>query len=100
MLCARCCQEVNMPKGFLLRCGAGKTAHVWMQGRGGALTPGRAMVLLPPKKGETKDSPAAYIAPLRQALIDDNKGHVKVVVCESDYHALKRGIEHLPLPVQ
>lgn len=51
-----------MPKGFLLRCAAGKTAHVWQQGKGGALTPGRAMVLLPPKKGETKDSPVAYIA--------------------------------------
>jgi hypothetical protein len=71
-----------------------------MQGKGGALTPGRAVVLLPPKKGETKDSPAAYIAPLRQALIDDNAGHVKVVVCESDYHALKRGIEYLPTLLQ
>jgi hypothetical protein len=29
-------------------------------------------------------------------LIDDNEGHVDLVVCESDYHAFKRGIEHLP----
>jgi hypothetical protein len=42
----------------------------------------------------------AYLAPLRQALIDDNSGHVNLVVCESDYRALKRGIEHLPPMVQ
>jgi hypothetical protein len=30
------------------------------------------MVLLPQKQGEAKDDPAAYIAGLRQALIDDN----------------------------
>ena len=34
------------------------------------------------------------------ALIDDNTGHVNVVVCEADYRALKRGIEHLPPPTQ
>ena len=65
-----------MPKGFNLRCGAGKTERVWLQGRGGALTPGQAAVLLPIKEGETDQSPAAYRAPLRQALIDDNTGHV------------------------
>ncbi len=69
-----------MPKGFHLRCAAGKTARVWLQGKGGELTPGRAMVLLPPKEGETDESPA--------------------VVCESDYRALKRGIGHLPPPPQ
>jgi hypothetical protein len=58
------------------------------------------VVLLPAKEGETSSSPAAYIAPLRQALVDDNQGHVNLVVCESDYHALKRGVEHLPLMVQ
>jgi hypothetical protein len=36
------------------------------------------------------------MVPLRHALIDDNKGHVNLVVCESDYKALKLGIEHLP----
>lgn len=92
--------EVTMPKGFFLQCAAGKTARVWQQGKGGGLTPGKALVLLPPKRGETKDSPAAYIGLLRQALIDENTGHVKVVVCESDYKALKRGIEHLPPPLQ
>ena len=37
-----------------------------------------------------------YPAPLRQSLIDNNERRVNVVVCESDYRALKRGIEHLP----
>jgi hypothetical protein len=40
------------------------------------------------------------IAPLCPALIDDNTGHVNIVVCETDYNALKRGIEHLPPAVQ
>src|SRR5262249_40191617 len=52
-----------------------------------ALRPGQAFVLLPIQPGET---------PLRQALIDDNTGHVNLLVCEADYKALKRGIEHLP----
>jgi hypothetical protein len=84
-----------MPKGFNLRCAAGKTARVWLQGRGSALMPGQALVLLPMLEGETDDSPVSHRAPLRQALIDDNTGHVNVVVCEGDYNALKRGIEHL-----
>ena len=50
--------------------------------------------------GETDPSPVAYRAPLRQALIDENAGHVNVVVSEADYRALKRGIEHLPPPLQ
>jgi hypothetical protein len=37
---------------------------------------------------------------LRQALIDDNTGHVNILVCEADYKALKRDIEHLPPSVQ
>jgi hypothetical protein len=89
-----------MPKGFHLRCAAGKTAPVWLQGKGGGLKPAQAAVLLPPKEGETAESPAAYLAPLRQALIDKNTGHVNVVVCESDFRALKRGIENLPPPPQ
>src|SRR5262245_43809031 len=39
--------------------------------------------------------PAADTArrdPLRQALIDDNTGHVNLLVCEADYKLLKRGI--------
>ena len=44
--------------------------------------------------------PIGYRASLRQALIDDNTGHVNVIVCEADYKALKRGIELLPPPVQ
>ena len=70
------------------------------KGRGGGLKPGQAAVLLPPKEGETHESPVAYRAPLRQALIDDNNGHVNVVVCEADYWALKRGIGHLAPPPQ
>jgi hypothetical protein len=34
------------------------------------------------------------------ALIDDNKRHVNVVICESDYRALKREIGNLKPPVQ
>jgi hypothetical protein len=89
-----------MPKGFDLRCGAGKTARVWVQGKGGALKPGQAMVLLPLREGEDENSLAGYLAPLRQTLIDNNNWHVSVIVCESDYRALKRGIEHLPPPLQ
>jgi len=89
-----------MPKGFNLRCAAGKTARVWLQGKGGALRPGQAFVLLPITKGETEDSPAGYRAPLRQALVDDNTDHVNLLVCETDYKALKRGIENLPPAVQ
>jgi hypothetical protein len=37
---------------------------------------------------------------LSQALIDENTGHVNIVVCETDYKALKRGIEHLPPAVR
>jgi hypothetical protein len=73
---------------------------VWLQGKGGKLVPGQAMVLLPAKEGQNAQSPAAYLAPLRQAVIDKNSGHVNVVVCESDYRALKQGIGHLPLPPQ
>jgi hypothetical protein len=67
---------------------------------GRRLKPGQAAVLLPPKEGETDESPVAYRAPLRQALIDENAGHVNVIVSEADYRALKRGIEHLPPPLQ
>jgi hypothetical protein len=50
--------------------------------------------------GETECSPANYLAPLRCTLIDDNKRHVNVVVCETDYRALKRGIGNLKPPMQ
>jgi hypothetical protein len=73
---------------------------VWLQGKGGELALRQALVLLPIRPDETDESPVAYQAPLRQALIDDNTGHVNIVVCEADYQALKRGIEHLPLAVQ
>ena len=55
-----------MPKGFNLQCAAGKPARVWLQGKGGALKPGQAAVLLLPKEGETDESPVAYRAPLRR----------------------------------
>jgi hypothetical protein len=83
-----------------LQCAAGQTARVWLQGKGGGLKPGQAAVLLPSKEGETDESPVAYRAPLCQALIDENAGHVNVIVSEADYHALKREIEHLPSPLQ
>ena len=67
----------------------------WQQGKGEGLKPGQAFVLLPKKEGEGADAAAGYLSPLRQALIDRNGGHVNVVVCESDYRALKRGIENL-----
>jgi len=41
------------------------------------------LVLLPLQNGDIDDSPVAYRAPLRQALIDDNTGHVNIVVCET-----------------
>ena len=87
-------------RGLICTAQQGKTARVWLQGKGGGLKPGQAALLLPPKEGETDASPIAYCAPLRQALIDENAGHVNVLVCETDYRALKRGIEHLPPPPQ
>jgi hypothetical protein len=54
-------------------------------------SPGRHWCL-PPKEREADNAPAGYLAPLRQALIDDNRRHVNVVVCEADYRTLKRGI--------
>jgi hypothetical protein len=83
-----------MPKGFDLRCAAGKIARVRQQGMGGMLSPGMALVLLPVQE-ETEDSQAGYVTELRTALIDDNDGFINVVVCESDYRALKRGIENV-----
>jgi hypothetical protein len=93
-------REIAMPKGCDMQCAAGQTARVWVQGNGGALKPGQAMVLLPLREGENENSLAGYFAPLRQVLIDKNERHVNVIVCESDYRALQRGIEHLPPGVQ
>ena len=67
-----------MPKEFDLKCGAGKTARVWLQGKGGGLTPGQELVLLPSKANEDQHSPAAYLSPLPTALIDRNDGHVNI----------------------
>ena len=85
-----------MPKGFDLWCSAGKTGRVWLQGDGGSIKPGEALVLLLPQSKGPAEGPVAHMAPLRRALIDANTGHVNLVVCESDYAALKRGIGHLP----
>jgi hypothetical protein len=73
---------------------------VWLQGKGGCLTPGQALVLLPPKANEDQNLPAAYLSPLRTGIIDFNDGHVNIVVCESEYLALKREIEILPPGMQ
>jgi len=51
-----------MPKGFNLRCAAGKTARVWLQGRGGSLRQGQALVLLPMSEGDSDKSPVAAAA--------------------------------------
>jgi hypothetical protein len=51
-----------MPKRFHPRCGARKTAPVWLQGKCGDPYAGEAAVLLPKKEGETNDTPAAYRA--------------------------------------
>jgi hypothetical protein len=77
-------------RGFDLRCAAGKTARVWLQGKGGALKPGQAFVLLPEKAGEGVNAAAGYVSPLRQALIEKNETHVNGVVCESDYREPKK----------
>ena len=87
-------------KGFNLRCAAGKTARVWLQGKGETLKPGQAMVLMPLRDGGNENSLVGYLVPLRQTLIDKNDLHVNVIVCEADYRALKRGIHHLPPPLQ
>jgi len=52
-----------MPKGFNQRVAAGKSAHMWLQGKGGALTPEQALVLLPIMKGEADGSPVPYRTP-------------------------------------
>jgi hypothetical protein len=89
-----------MAKGFDLRCAAGKTARLWLQGKGGALMPGQAFVLLPPKESARENAAAGYLSPSRQALIDQNERHVNVVICESGYRTLKDGIENLQPPLQ
>lgn len=53
-------------------------------------------VPLPGKMGEHEIALTGCLAPLRRALIDDNRSHVRIVVSESDYRALERGIDHLP----
>jgi hypothetical protein len=73
---------------------------VWLQGKSGGLRLGQVFVPLRKKDGETDNSLAGYLAPLRRALIEDNRRHVNVVVCEEDYRALKRGIGNLGPGVQ
>ena len=46
-------------------------------------------MLLPIREGEIDQSPAAYRVPLRQVLIEDNTGHLNIIVCEADYKTLK-----------
>ena len=70
------------------------------QGKGGGPKLGQAFVLLPKKAGEIADAAAEYLATLQTARIDGNRDQVNVVVCESDYRALKRGIEQLGAGMQ
>ena len=65
-------------KGFMLVCGRKDcTGVVPRKGWKAQSWPGQ--VLLPPKEGEADDVLSAYIAPVRQALLDDSTGHVNVV---------------------
>jgi hypothetical protein len=41
-----------------------------------------------------------YLAPLRKALIEDDRRHINLVVYEEDYRALKWGVENLLPGVQ
>jgi hypothetical protein len=75
-------------------------ARVWLQGKGGGLRPGQVFMLLPVREGEGDDASAGYLAPLRKALIEDNRRHVNLVVCEQDYRVLKGGIGNLAPGVQ
>ena len=52
------------------------------EGRG--LAPAKRRCCYPPKDGETDEFPVAISRPLRQALIDENAGHVNIVVSEAD----------------
>ena len=48
-----------MPKRFDLKCAAGKTARVWLQGKGGALKQGHAFVLTPAHRISRVAAPGA-----------------------------------------
>lgn len=52
------------------------------------------------ERRETESSPAGFTALLRKALIEHNRRHVNLVVCEEVYRALRRGIENLGPGVQ
>ena len=77
----------------------GKTARVWLQGKGGGRSLAKRRSYCRRRTERPPKSRVAYRASLRQALIDDNAGHVNVVVCEADYMALMLGIEHLAPPM-
>jgi hypothetical protein len=86
-----------MPKRFYLRCGAVRERRrvYGCRGRAGSLRGGRLRLRYScRKKAETNDTPAAYRAPLRQALIHDHSRHMNVIVYKADHNALKRGVEH------
>ena len=90
-----------MPKGFNLHCAAGQTARVWLQGKGGGLKNRvRRRCYCHRRKERPTSSPSPIARRCARRSIHENAGHVNVIVSEADYHALKRGIEHLPLPLQ
>jgi hypothetical protein len=78
----------------------GREDRACVAARKGWWAEAEAGVRAPSKEKGGPDAAAGYLAPLRQAPIDRNHGHVNVVVCESDYSALKRGIENLGPGVQ
>jgi hypothetical protein len=59
MLSVSAALEAVNPKRVRLALRGRKTARVWLRGKGSGVKPAFAMVLLPPKEGETKDSPDA-----------------------------------------
>ena len=89
-----------MPKGFDPRCGAGKTARVYLTHPAGVVAGKGRSAENPARRwccsrynGERmrcENSLVGSLAPPRQTLIDKNERHVSVIMCETDYSALKR----------
>jgi hypothetical protein len=89
-------REIKNAEGFQFAVRRWKNRSRLAARQSRSFNPGKCLVLLPIKERETEESPAGYYTSLRQALVDENTGHVNLIVCEADYDALKRGIEHLP----
>jgi hypothetical protein len=85
-----------MPKGFNLRCAAGKTLRIWLQGKVGALKPGQALVLLPHKRrGDRRVARRLSRAPAAGAARQQQRSCERRITKRSS-----EGIEHLPPPTK